>query len=251
MRAGVVPLTVVIPTLDEAPRIEACLGSVEWAAEVIVADAGSSDATVALARAAGATVLEHCGPTIAAQRNAAIARAAHPWVLTLDADEMVPPDLAAELAAVTQAPSRGAYRIRRRSFYLGRELTRGHWGHDWVVRLFPRERRYVEQRVHEALELVADVGTLHGTLLHEPYRDLDHHLDKLIRYSAWGAQDLFDRGRRARIWDLTGRPAWRFLKVWIVEGSVLDGRYGVISAGLGACATFFKYAHLWELEQRR
>lgn len=246
-----VPITVVIPTLDEAARIEACLASARWAGEVIVADGGSADDTVALARATGATVLEHCGPTIAAQRNQAIARAAHPWVLTLDADERVSPELAAELAKVVAAPAHAAYRLRRQNFYLGRELTRGHWGHDWIVRFFPRERRYLEQRVHESLEPVADVGTLAGTILHEPYRDLAHHVSKMMRYSEWGAQDLFDRGRRASLSDLLVRPSWRFMKIWILQGSILDGRYGVINAGLSASASFFKYAYLWDLEQRQ
>ncbi len=245
------PITVVIPTLDEAARIGACLASVKWADEVIVADAGSTDDTLDLARAAGATVLERCGPTIGAQRNLAIARARHPWVLALDADELVTPELARELAAVVAAPDHEAYKIRRRNFHLGRELTRGHWGHDWIVRLFSRERRYLEQRVHEALEPVVDVGRLQSTLLHEPYRDLSHHLAKMMRYSEWGAQDLFDRGRRASLPDLLLRPAWRFVKAWIIEGNILDGRYGVTSARLSASATFFKYAHLWELEQRQ
>jgi len=246
-----VPITVVIPTLDEAARIEACIASVRWAGEVIVADGGSTDATVGLARAAGATVLERCGPTIAAQRNQAIAQASHPWVLTLDADEMVSQDLAAELETVVAAPKHAAYRVRRQNFYLGRELTRGHWGHDWIVRFFPRERRYQEQRVHESLEPVADVGTLKGTLLHQPYRDLAHHVAKMMLYSEWGAQDLFDRGRRASASDLLLRPSWRFVKTWILQGSIFDGRYGVINAGLSASAAFFKYAHLWDLEQRQ
>lgn len=246
-----VPITVVIPTLDEAARIEACIASVRWAGEIIVADGGSTDATLELARAAGATVLEHCGPTIAAQRNLAIARATHAWVLTLDADEVVSPELATELAVVVTAPGHGAYRVRRQNFYLGRELTRGHWGHDWIVRFFPRERRYLEQRVHESLEPVADVGTLKGTLLHQPYRDLAHHVSKMMLYSEWGAQDLFDRGRRASLSDLLVRPSWRFVKTWILQGSILDGRYGVINAGLSASAAFFKYAHLWDLEQRQ
>ncbi len=246
-----VPITVVIPTLDEAGRIEACIASARWAGEIIVADGGSSDATVQVARQAGATVLERCGPTIAAQRNTAIARAAYPWVLALDADELVSPGLASELATVAGAPAHGAYRIRRQNFYLERELTRGHWGHDWIVRFFPRELRYTEQRVHESLEPVADVGTLHGTILHEPYRDLPHHAAKMMRYSEWGAQDLFDRGRRASLADLLLRPAWRFIKTWILQGSILDGRYGVINAGLGASASFYKYAYLWDLEQRQ
>lgn len=246
-----VPISVVIPTLDEAGRIAACIASAQWAGEVIVADGGSSDATVEVARAAGATVLERCGPTIAAQRNQAIAGARHEWVLALDADELVSPELATELATVAAAPAHAAYRIRRQNFYLGRELTRGHWGHDWIVRFFPRERRYLEQRVHESLEPVADVGTLRGTILHEPYRDLPHHVSKMMRYGEWGAQDLFDRGRRASLSDLLVRPAWRFVKTWILQGSILDGRYGVINAGLSASASFYKYAYLWDLEQRQ
>jgi glycosyltransferase involved in cell wall biosynthesis len=246
-----VPITVVIPTLDEAGRIAACIASARWAGEVIVADGGSSDATVEVARAVGATVLERCGPTIAAQRNQAIAGARYEWVLALDADELVSPELATELATVAAAPAHAAYRIRRQNFYLGRELTRGHWGHDWIVRFFPRERRYLEQRVHESLEPVADVGTLRGTILHEPYRDLPHHVSKMMRYGEWGAQDLFDRGRRASLSDLLVRPAWRFVKTWILQGSILDGRYGVINAGLSASASFYKYAYLWDLEQRQ
>lgn len=240
----------VVPTLNEASHIAACLASVHWAGEVIVADGGSADATVAMARAAGATVLERCGPTIGAQRNEAIARASHPWVLALDADEQVSPELAAELSSLVENPVHTAYRVRRRNFYLGRELTWGRWAHDWIVRFFPRDLRYNEHRVHESLEPVADVGTLRGTLLHEPYRDLSHQLEKVMRYSEWGARDLYDRGRRASTADLLLRPAWRFTKELLIEGSIRDGRYGVIFAGIGATGTFFKYAHLRELEQR-
>lgn len=245
------PLTVVIPTLDEAANLAECLASAAVAAEVIVADAGSTDGTPDLARRAGARVLERTGPTIAAQRNAAIAAASHPWVLALDADERITPELADELAGVLARPAHEAYRVRRRNFYLGVEQTRGGWGRDWVTRLFRRERRFVERRVHEGLETVADLGELQGTLLHTPYRTLRHHLEKLQRYAEWGAADLWDRGVRARWSDLALRPAGRFFKAYILGGGVLEGRMGVVQAGLTAYAGFLKYANLWAMEQRK
>ena len=245
-----VPLSVVIPVLDEGGRIGECVRRLAWADEVLVADGGSRDGTVAEARGAGATVLERTGPTIAAQRNAAIAVARNPWVFALDADEEIPDPLRDELAGVVAAPAHPVYKVRRQNFYLGRELTRGHWGRDWVIRLFPRERRYVERRVHEGLEHVRDPGTLHAPLVHVPYRDLGHQVEKMNRYARWGAEDMFERGERARLWDLGGRPLSRFLRAYLLQGGCLDGRFGFVTSVLGGWTAFLKYAHLWDLERR-
>jgi glycosyltransferase involved in cell wall biosynthesis len=250
MESASVPLTVVIPTLNEADQIAECIGGVAWADEIIVADAGSADATVAVARGLGARVLERTGPTIAAQRNAAIAAARNQWVLALDADERTSQQLQQEIASVLRMPAHPVYRIRRRNFYLGKELTRGHWGKDWVTRLFTRERRYIERRVHERLEPVPDPGLLQGYIDHTPYRDLSHQIDKMNRYARWGAEDLYQAGQRARVWDLTGRPLGRFLRSYFLQGSCWDGRFGVVASVLGAYTAFLKYAHLWALERR-
>src|SRR5581483_6799588 len=146
------PLTIVIPTLNEAGQIGQLLDTLDWAGEVIVADGGSADATVAIARARGAVVLENAGDSIAAQRNRAIETAKHEWVFALDADERISDDLQSELARVLERPTSLAYPVRRRSFFLGRERRRGRWGRDWQVRLFTRERRYGLRTVHERLE---------------------------------------------------------------------------------------------------
>jgi glycosyltransferase involved in cell wall biosynthesis len=245
-----VPLTVVIPTLNEADQIVECIGRLAWADEIIVADAGSTDQTVTLARGAGARVLERTGPTIAAQRNAAIATAKNHWVLAIDADERPTDELRDEVARTVQAPAHPVYRLRRRNFYLGKELTRGHWGKDWVTRLFTRDRRYLERRVHERLEPVANPGFLQGCLDHTPYRDLYHQLEKMNQYALWGAEDLFEQGQRASAWDLSLRPVGRFLRAYFLQGSVLDGRFGLATSMLGAYTAFMKYAHLWALERR-
>src|SRR5207237_759323 len=182
-----VPLTVVIPTLNEEGQIASALESLRWADEVIVADGGSSDRTVELARGGGAAVIEVRGKSIGAQRNAAIAQARNEWVLALDADERVTGALREELGRVLATPAHEAYRVRCENYFLGRERKRGRWGRDWHVRLFRRGRRFSEDRVHERLEAIPDVGDLRAPLRHVPYRDLTHHLEKMIVYARWGA----------------------------------------------------------------
>lgn len=248
------PVTIVIPTLNEAAQIADCVRHVAWADEVIVADAGSADGTADRARAAGARVLIGSWPTIAAQRNAAIAAATREWVFALDADERIGSDLALEIARVVGGggPDGGheAYAVRRRNIYLGRPITRAGWGSDWVNRLFRCQRRFVERRVHEALEPVADVGRLAAPLEHVPYRSLAHHLEKLGRYAAWAARDLADSGRRPRISDLVVRPPVRFFRMYVLQLGVLEGWHGAVLCGLAAVSVFLKYARLWELSRR-
>lgn len=244
-----IPLTIVVPARDEGARIAECVTAHAWADEVIVADNGSTDDTAARAAAAGARVIACPGQTIAGARNAGAAAARHDWILALDTDEVVTPDLQEELARIFEGPMAQAYEVRRRNLYLGREQRRGRWGRDWVVRFYRKEYRYTETLVHEALERVPDLGTLAGEIDHEPYRDLAHHIAKMDRYARWGAEELFRRGRRATVFDLVVRPAWRFFKAWILGGSILDGRFGLVTSRLGAQTAFLKYAHLWALEQ--
>jgi glycosyltransferase involved in cell wall biosynthesis len=247
---GRTPVTIVVPVRNEAARIPAFLRAHRWADQIIVVDNGSTDGSAAAARAHGALVLERPEATLPELRNAGTEQAAHRWVLALDADESATEELATEVAAVVRREDGPrAYRVRRRNFYLGREQRRGRWARDWIVRLFHRELRYRPGRVHEQLEPVEPIGTLDGTLLHEPYRDLSHHLDKMNRYARWGALDLRERGRHAGVAELTVRPLWRFVESYLVHGSVLDGRFGLITSALGAYAGFLKWAHLWALEQ--
>jgi glycosyltransferase involved in cell wall biosynthesis len=248
----VVPLSVVIPTLNEASRIRKAVEALRWAGEVIVADGGSTDLTAEIAREAGARVIDARGGTIAAQRNAGIVAARNPWILALDADEYIPDQLSAEIAATLESPRHQAYRIRFRNFFLGREIRHGRWGNESHVRLFRSDRRFQERNVHETLEAVSDVGSLHAPLEHSPYRDLAHQIEKMARYARWGAEDLAFHGRGASASDLTVRPAWRFLREYIVCGGWKDGRAGLLLAALSACSALLKYAHLqtidWQTE---
>src|SRR6058998_171745 len=221
------PVTAVIPTLNEANQIADCVRAMTWADEVIVADGGSSDGTTRAAAAAG-----------------------NQWVLAVDADERVGPDLAAEIGATVTTPAHPAYAVRRANVYLGRTVRYGGWGDDWVVRLFQRDRRYVERRVHEHLERGTDVGRLRTPLVHVPYRDLSHHLEKLDRYATWSAEELAERGRRAHLTDILVRPPARFFSMYVLRLGLLDGWRGAVLCGLAAVSVFLKYVRLWDLQHR-
>lgn len=242
-----VGVSVVIPTLNEAAQIRQAVSELSWANEVIVVDGGSTDDTARLAEGAGARVIVVTGSTIAAQRNAGIEAARNRWILALDADERVTTQLRAEISQVVAGrnPTHAAYRFKFRNHYLGRELRHGPWGRDWHVRLFTNDRRYVCDRVHEHLERIDDVGTLTGPIIHYPYRDITHHVTKIVKYARWGAEDLHARGRRARMRDLVARPAWRFFRDYVVYAGWRDGTVGFVAAALSSFASFLKYAFLF------
>jgi glycosyltransferase involved in cell wall biosynthesis len=237
----------VIPTLNESAQIEAAIEALDWVEQVIVVDGGSTDDTVSRARAAGAHLLTLSGSTIGSQRNAGIAVAKTPWVLAIDADERVDSELREAISRVVEStggPS--AYGFRFRNQYLGRELKHGPWGRDWHVRLFTRDLRYSTSKVHEGLEVRGTVGNLAGAMIHRPYRDVAHHAAKIMKYARWGADDLRAKGRRASVWALVTRPAWRFIRDYFIYSGWRDGIQGFIAAVLSAFAAFMKYAFLFD-----
>jgi glycosyltransferase involved in cell wall biosynthesis len=245
-------VSVVIAARDEGHEIADCIASLRWAAEVIVVENDSRDDTVARARAAGATVMQHTFTTIGAQRNAAIERATHDWILVVDADERATPELA---AAVERALSTGsglrAWRAPRRNFFLGHEIRYGGWERDRPVRLFQRSLRYDERPVHEHVVVEGPVGVLDAPLLHTPYATLSEYFAKLHRYSRWWAEQHYARGRRASLGDLTLRPVARFFTMLLLRQGWRDGAHGVVIASLGAMSVAAKYAQLWALEHDR
>jgi glycosyltransferase involved in cell wall biosynthesis len=241
-----IPITVVMPVLNESACIRHSLEQLSWADEVIVVDGGSTDGTPELARRCGAQVLVVAGRTIAAQRNAGTESARNHWILALDADEEVTPELRRSLRELANdsVALHAAFRVRSRNWHLGRELRHGPWGRDWKVRVFSRDRRYTDQRVHEHLDALDSVGTLDGTLLHRPYRDLSHQVMKIAKYAQWAAEDLHARGRRAKMSDMITRPSWRFVRDYVVYSGWRDGIPGFVVASTSAFSVFLKYACL-------
>ena len=247
--SGAVPVTVVIAARNAATHIGACIASAAWAAEILVVENDSTDDTVAVARASGATVFAHPFVTIGQQRNAAIERARHEWILVLDADERCTPALAAEIADVVRrsAPAPDAFRIARRNHFLGREVRHGGWERDRPVRLFRRTLRYDERPVHEHVVTTGEVGTLRQPMLHFTYATLDEYFEKFDRYSrAWAAQH-HAAGRRASALTVLAKPPARFLSMYVARRGFLDGAHGLVLAVLAAMSVGAKYARLWAL----
>jgi glycosyltransferase involved in cell wall biosynthesis len=241
-----IAISVVMPTLNEASRLEEALAGLSWADEIIVVDGGSGDRTVAIARGHGAHVLTVRDQTIADQRNAGIAVARNHWVLALDADEVVTSELRESLGRLTRSGLSVpvAYRVRSRNWHLGRELRHGPWGRDWKIRVFSRDQRFEVRRVHENLSALNEVGKLEGALLHYPYRDVSHQVSKIATYARWAADDLRSRGRRAKLSDLLVRPAWRFVRDYLVLSGWRDGAPGFVVSAVSAFSVFLKYACL-------
>jgi (heptosyl)LPS beta-1,4-glucosyltransferase len=241
---------VIIAAKDEAAEIAECIASVSWAAEVIVVENDSSDDTVTLATAAGATVFSHPFTTIGRQRNAAIARAKNEWILVVDADERGTPEMRDEIARTLSGSGAAvAYRVKRRNFFLGREIRHGGWERDRPVRLFHCRMRYDERPVHEHVMTDGIVDDLTAPLLHYPYASLGEYFAKLDRYSRWWAEQNFARGRRTGAWTIAVKPPARFFSMYILRAGFLDGAAGVIVAVLAAMSVAAKYARLWELQR--
>jgi glycosyltransferase involved in cell wall biosynthesis len=172
-------------TRNEADHVEAALRSVAWADEIVVVDAESTDQTVTLARQFTDRVVVRPWPGFVEQKNHALSLVSHDWVLSLDADERVTPELADALRRLLAgSPAHAAFRIRRVTRYLGRWIRSTDWYPDRQIRLFDRRRsRWTGSHVHETLTVDGSVGTLDGELEHLPYRDLAEHLETIDRYT--------------------------------------------------------------------
>ncbi len=243
------PLSVTIITRDAAHQLEACLASVAFADEIVVVDSGSRDGTPEIAARHGARVLHQDWLGYGRQKQFAVEQAAHDWVLCIDADERVTPELGASIEAVLRAPDAPGYMMRRRNRFLGRWLRHGEGYPDWSLRLFDRRRgRWSDDPVHEKVACDGVVGKLVGDLLHESCDTLAVYLDKQNRYTSLQAEALHRRGRRAHLGQLLLSPLLRFVKFYVVRLGFLDGVPGLVHIVIGCNNSFVKYAKLMELE---
>lgn len=247
-------LSAIVITRNEEARIRDCLASVSFAAEIIVVDNASTDATPEIARAAGAHV-HHAPdwPGFGPQKNRALALATRPWVLSIDADERVTPQLRDEILAVVNGQESGysAWDMPRRSSYCGQYMAHSGWYPDRVIRLFRRgSARFSDDIVHERLLPQGRVGHLRADLLHETFDDFSDVLQKLDRYSTAGAQRMWEQGRRASFGSAIAHGLWAFVRAYLLRLGFLDGRMGFALAVSNAEGTYYRYLKLWLLQRR-
>jgi glycosyltransferase involved in cell wall biosynthesis len=230
-------LSVIIPCYNEESNIKGCLESVTWADEILVVDSFSTDTTLEIARKYTNRIIQHEYINSAAQKNWTIPQASHDWVLIVDSDERVTPDLRDEIIALlSQADLKDGYWIKRKNILFGKEIKHSGWGSDTVLRLFRKELgRYKEKRVHAEVEL-KNTGILDGYLEHFNMTSLSAWVNKINRYSSWKAEDKYEKGLKAPVLHMIVRPPIRFFKDYVLRLGMLDGWRGFLIAALSAFA---------------
>jgi glycosyltransferase involved in cell wall biosynthesis len=250
-------LSVCVITLNEEANIGRTLQSVRAIAqEIIVVDSGSTDATVALAKEHGAKVFVEPWKGFAAQKNSALAKATGDWILSLDADEEVSPELAAairELLGAATAPKFAGYTMNRRNMYLKRWLKHSGYYPDPKLRLIQRGAAEFELRaVHEDMKMAEPLGHVHGDLIHWAYPTLESFIEHANRYSSLGAQmEVEKRPAGFSFINIVLRPIVRFLYSYIFRLGFLDGREGLLVLMTHASYVSWKYAKAWEISKMR
>ncbi|MEA2030187.1 MAG: glycosyltransferase family 2 protein [candidate division Zixibacteria bacterium] len=246
-------LSVVIITKNEELNIERCLNSVKWADEIVIVDSDSTDRTVEFARRFGARVYTTEWRGYGPAKREAVNYAKGDWILSVDADEEVTHDLGEEIRnTLENLNDTDGYYVKRRTNFLGRWIYHCGWYPDPVLRLFRKSKgNFNEAVIHEKVEVKGKVGHLKGELLHYSYPDLECYLKRFNRYTTIGAQVAFEKGRRARWFDLVMRPPASFITHFISHQGFKDGMEGFLVSALSAAAVLVKYAKLRHMQKQQ
>jgi glycosyltransferase involved in cell wall biosynthesis len=244
-------LTVYVIAYNDEPNMRACLESVAWADELIVVDSYSTDATEKISREFTDKVFQHEFHGFGRLRNEAVAHATHDWVFSLDTDERATPELRTELYRTIESAEAVAYFVPRKNYFLGRWIRHCGWYPDYrQPQLFRKDRlRYRDELVHESFDVDGSVGYLKEPALQYPFRNVDHYLAKMDRYSDLMARRMVEQGKRFHPHQLVTHPVFTFVKMYLLRAGFLDRMPGLILSGLYAYYTFIKYAKFWELSR--
>jgi glycosyltransferase involved in cell wall biosynthesis len=245
-------ITAIVLTLNEQSHIVECLRSLSFCNQILVVDSGSRDATCQLARQNGAEVLELQWEGFAAQRNKALAHASNDWILSIDADERVTPELEAELEQLftSRVERASAYTMPRKTIHFGRWIRHGGWYPNRLVRLFRKSQGSWEGgELHEKWETSGKVGALGGDILHFSFSDFSDQVERNNLYSTLGAQKLMRQGRKFTFAKLVAKTLSKFIETYFLKRGFLDGYPGLFISVSAAYSVFLKWAKLWELER--
>ena len=246
------PLSAVLITKNAAATLEACLASLAFCDEIVLVDSGSTDGTTDVAHRLGARVVEKKWLGFGRQKRFAVDSARNDWVLCIDADEVVSPQLASSITKALSNPIAPVFRMARCNRFLGKWLRHGEGYPDWSARLFDRRSaRWSDDPVHEKVLYAVTPGTLEGDLMHESAEDLSEYMDKQNRYTTLAAQQLFERGKPASLAQMIASPFVRFIKLYVFRLGFLDGLPGLAHVTIGCMNSFMKYAKLAELHRLR
>jgi (heptosyl)LPS beta-1,4-glucosyltransferase len=244
----VLQLSVIVITKNEAHNIDACLQSVSFADDIIVVDAESTDDTVPKAKKYTYSVFVKPWQGFAAAKQFAVQQTKHPWILWLDADERVLPELAGEIQQVILSnPDYAAFTIARRAYFLGKWIRHSGWYPGRVARLFHKNRaEFNDAVVHEGLNIHGSIGELRNDLLHYTDPNIYHYFSKFNRYTTLASEELAKEEKFFKLSDIIIRPWWQFVRMYFIRFGFLDGMQGLLLALFSSAYVFTKYAKVWE-----
>lgn len=246
-------LSAIVITRNEAHNLDDCLRSLQGLVnEIIVVDSQSTDDTLAIAQRHGAKVSQPADwPGFGPQKNRALDLATCDWVLSIDADERVTPELSAEIRHALQGSAVDvAYEIPRLSWYCGTFIQHAGWQPDYVLRLFKRgSAKFSNDLVHERVVTDLRLEKLQNHLLHYSYLNFSQVLSKVDAYSTASAQQAFARGKRSSVGAALGHGAWAFFRTYVLRAGFLDGGHGLALSISNAETSYYKYLKIWQLQQ--
>lgn len=247
-------LTAIIPTGNEIHNIEGVIASVDFVDEILVVDSLSNDGTNQKAKDLGVKVIKREYEYSASQKNWAIPQAKNEWILLVDADERVTPELQSEIIGILKNPPEDivAYWIGRNNHFMGEHVKYSGWRNDSVIRLFKRDYcKYEDKHVHAEIIANGDVGKLKQKLYHNTYITFDKYIEKMNRYATWQAKDYDKKTGSLTPYHFVIKPFWGFFKHYILQSGFRDGVVGLTIGYIQAYVIFMRYVKVWLLRKNR
>jgi glycosyltransferase involved in cell wall biosynthesis len=246
------PLSVYMITYNNGATIERALNSVAgWVDEVVVVDSHSTDGAPDIMKQFAVKLFQHDTKDLREKYQFAQDQCTSPWVMFIDADEWLTPDIKEEISVIVMGQTfYDGFIVHRRNVYLGKKIQYGGWYPDKEIRLYRKEKGRWEGGIHAKVEVTGKIGALRSYYMHTPYADTAHQIRTIDRYSEAFAEDLRSSGRHFHLWDMITRPLFRFFRDYIMKRGFLDGIPGLIIVASTMYYVFMKYAKLWELEMK-
>ena len=246
-------LTAIIPTGNEEHNIIDAIKSVDFADEIMIVDSFSKDNTLKLAIPLVHTVLQRKYENSASQKNWAIPQAKHNWILILDADERVTPQLKKEVIKMINSNTKiSGFWIRRQNYFMGKKIRFSGWQGDKVIRLFRRDEcKYENKHVHAEIVSSGKIGQLKNKLIHNTYNNKDDYLKKIERYAKWQAEDYQKKTGKITLFHTFLKPLFRFIKHYFIQMGILDGYPGFTISLYQSKAVYLRYKYLKLIRRKR
>ena len=247
-------LTAIIPAGNEIHNIESVIKSISFADEVLVVDSFSSDGTFEIAKKLATKVIRRDYEYSASQKNWAIPQAAHDWILLVDADERVTPELKNEIVLLLQNPPQdiAAFWIGRNNHFMGEKVNYSGWRNDSVIRLFKRDLCvYQDKHVHAEILVNGKIGRLKNKFYHNTYITFDKYIEKMNRYATWQSKDYDKKTGKLTPYHFIIKPIWGIFKHYILQRGFRDGVVGLAIGYIQGYVIFMRYIKLWLLRRSR